>query len=145
MAYPQRTLEVFEIFEEFDKAKTRADRLSVLKKYGHVDAFKDILRGTFDGTLEFLLPAGTPPFTLNNEQSVPASLLKKHKQFGYFVKGAKANDIPAFKREQKYIHMLESIHPKDVPLVLGMVSKKLPVKSLTKKLVMEALPDLIRD
>lgn len=68
---------------------------------------------------------------------------KKHRDFGYFVKGAVADSMPAWKRERKFIEMLESIHPSDAELVLSMVEKKSPVKFLTKKLVQEAFPKLI--
>lgn len=135
--------EVFEILEEFEKATNKAKRKEVLLKYSDVNALLDILRGTFDDALVFNLPKGRPPFTPNLPESVPSSLHKKHRDFGYFVKGAVADSTPAWKRERKFIEMLEAIHPSDAELVLSMVEKKSPVKFLTKKLVQEAFPKLI--
>ena len=135
--------EVFEILEEFEKATNKAQRKEVLLKYSDVNALLDILRGTFDDALEFNLPKGRPPFTPNLPESVPSTLLRKHKEFGYFVKGARADSMPAWKRENLFIQLLESIHPADAELVLSMVEKKSPVKFLTKKLVQEAFPKLI--
>ena len=135
--------EVFEILEEFEKATNKAQRKEVLLKYSDVTALLDILRGTFDDALEFNLPKGRPPFTPNLPESVPSSLHRKHRDFGYFVKGAVADSMPAWKRERMFIQMLESIHPSDAELVLSMVEKKSPVKFLTKKLVQEAFPKLI--
>ena len=135
--------EVFEIFEEFEKATNKAQRKEVLLKYSDVTALLDILRGTFDDALEFNLPKGRPPFTPNLPESVPSSLHRKHRDFGYFVKGAVADSTPAWKIERMFIQMLESIHPSDAELVLSMVEKKSPVKFLTKKLVQEAFPKLI--
>ena len=135
--------EVFEILEEFEKATNKAQRKEVLLKYSDVNALLDILRGTFDDALEFNLPKGRPPYTPNLPESVPSSLHRKHRDFGYFVKGAVADSTPAWKRERKFIEMLESIHPSDAELVLSMVEKKSPVKFLTKKLVQEAFPKLI--
>ena len=43
-----------------------------------------------------------------------------------------------------FIEVLEAIHPQDAEIVIKMVAKKTPLKGLTKKLVQEALPDLIR-
>ena len=77
--------EVFEVFEEYKSAATREERLDVLKKYEDNWAFKDILRGSFDESLEFLLPSGRPPFTPNKAESVPSTLLKQHKKFGKMV------------------------------------------------------------
>jgi|TARA_B100001093_G_scaffold120446_1_gene113207 hypothetical protein len=144
MAYTTRNPEVFEILEEFSKSKNKKSRLEVLSKYSDVQALKDVLRGTFDDSLEFLLPEGKPPFTPNNERSVPSTLLRGHKMFGIFVNGGPGTDLPAYKRENKFIELLESIHPKDADLVLSMIEKKSPIKFLTKKLVQEAFPDLIR-
>ena len=104
MNYEPQPLEVFEILEEFGKQTTKAKRIEVLKKHGNVPAFKDVLRGTFDDSLEFLLPEGKPPYTPNIPESVPSTLLKKHKEFGYFVKGGV--DQPQYKRENIFIRLL---------------------------------------
>lgn len=141
MNYEPQPLEVFEILEEFGKQTTKAKRIEVLKKHGNVPAFKDVLRGIFDDSLEFLLPEGKPPYTPNIPESVPSTLLKKHKEFGYFVKGGV--DQPQYKRENIFIRLLESIHPQDAEVVLSMVNKKSPVKYLTKNLIEETFPNLI--
>jgi len=138
------TKEIFEIFEEFEKQTTKIKRKEVLLKYENVAALKDVLRGTFDDSLQFLLPEGKPPYTPNRPESTPSSLLRKHKDFGYFVKGGPGTDMPAFKREKLFISLLESIHPEDALIVLSMVSKTAQVKFLTKKLVQEAFPNLIK-
>lgn len=136
-------LEVFEILEEFGKAKTKKDRIAVLQKYKDVWALKDILRGTFDDSLQFNLPQGKPPYTPNKPESTPSTLLKKHRDFGIFVIGGRGQSMPAFKREQLFMQLLESIHPKDAELVLSMINKEPPAKYLTKALVKEAFPNLI--
>lgn len=137
--------EVFEIFEEFKKADGREGRLDVLKKYSDNWAFLDIIRGSFDESLEFILPEGRPPFTPNKPESVPSSLLRKHKDFALFVKGGRGETLPAFQRENKFIQLLESVHPEDAEYVIKMVAKKPPCRYITKKLVQEAYPNLIRE
>jgi len=143
MAYT-RTPEVFEIFQELEQQTTRPGRKEGLLKYKDIPAFTDILRGTFDESLKFLLPEGKPPYTPNRPESTPSTLLREHRKFGYFVKGGPGKDIQAFKREQMFIQLLESVHPDDALLVLSMIAKKSPVKGLTKKLVQEAIPTLIK-
>ena len=143
MAYT-RTPEVFEIFQELEQQTTRPKRKEVLLKYKDVAAFTDILRGTFDESLSFLLPEGKPPYNPNRPESVPSTLLREHRKFGYFVKGGPGTNMQAYRREQMFVQMLESVHPDDALLVLSMVAKKSPVKGLTKKLVQEALPNLIK-
>lgn len=136
--------EVFEILLEFEQQKTKAQRKEVLLKYADVPALKDVLRGTFDDSLQFTLPEGTPPYNPNRPESVPSTLLKKHRDFGYFVKGGPGDSMPKYKVENLFIQMLESIHPEDALIVLSMVAKQSPVKYLTKKLTQETFPNLIR-
>jgi hypothetical protein len=49
------------------------------------------------------------------------------------------------KREMMFIRMLESIHPEDAKIVVAMLTRKLPTKGLTKALVKEAFPKLLRN
>jgi hypothetical protein len=136
-------LEVFEIFEQFSQKKTRKEKVQFLKDNG-VPAVRDVLRGAYDESIEWNLPAGKPPYTPNRPESVPSSLRLKHRDFGFFVKGFKKSEgIATYKRENMFIQLLESIHADDALIVLNMVEKKPPYKGLTKKIVEEAFPNLL--
>jgi hypothetical protein len=136
--------EVFEIFEDFTRLKAKSEKIAFLQQVGReVPAVKDVIRGAFDDRLVFVLPKGTPPYTPNLPESTPSSLRMRHRDFSYFVKGAINSEQPAYKVEKMFIQMLESIHAEDALIVLDMVSKKTPVKGLTKKLVEEAFPKLL--
>lgn len=139
-----RRIEVYEIIEKFNQAKSKKARIETLHAYKDVWAFKDLLRATFDDTLQFNLPEGAPPYEPNRPESTPSTFLKKHKELGLFVVGGTGDRLPAVRREQKFIQLLESIHPQDAELVVKMKDKDLGVKYLTKKLVQEAFPDLIK-
>ena len=130
-----RRIEVYEIFDKFKKAKTKKERLAVLKEYSQVGAFRDVLRGSFDDALVFNLPEGAPPYTPNKPESVPSTLLKKHREFGLYVKNGTNDSLAPFRREMKFVQ--------DAELVLAMKDKDLGIKYLTKKLVQEAIPNLI--
>ena len=134
-------LEVFEIFENFAKHKTRKEKIQYLKDNG-IPAVRDVCRGIYDERLEFIIPKGKPPYKPNRPESVPSSLTRKHRDFGNFVKGAVSARQKQFRIEKKYIQMLESIHPQDAVIVIDMVQKKAP-KGLTKKIVEEAFPKLL--
>ena len=82
-------LEVFEILERFENITSKNERVAYLREQS-IPALKDVVRGCFDESLEFLLPAGTPPYTPNRPESTPSSLRKLHKQFGDFVRGARS-------------------------------------------------------
>lgn len=137
-----RRLEVYEVFEAIAKAKDRNEKIAILKENDHW-AVKDIIKGALDPNIEWNLPKGRPPFTENKPESVPSSLLRENQKFTYIVKGGKGDQMPAFKRENLFIGILESVHPQDAELVLKMVEKKMPVKGLTRKIVEEAYPGLL--
>lgn len=138
-------MQVFEILDKATKAKNRDERIKVLQE-NNIMPVLDILRGTFDETIQWNLPAGTPPYTPNDESSPPSTLLKQHLNFKFFVKGLRdSSALGKVKREKKFIDMLESVHPRDAELIISMVNKKSPHRYITKKLVQEAFPNLIRE
>lgn len=138
----KRRLEVYEVFEAITKAKTREEKIEILKQNNH-HAVRDIIKGALDPAIEWNLPKGRPPFTENKAESTPSSLLRENQKFTYIVKGGKGEAMLGFKRERLFIGILESIHPQDAELVLKMVEKKMPVKGLTRKIVEEAYPGLL--
>lgn len=136
-------LEVFEILQKFTEQSTRTDKIKLLQANG-IPAVRDVCRGAFDSSIEWNLPPGKPPYTPNRPESAPSTLRMAHRDFGFYVKGFKKSDgLPAWRRENMFVQLLESIHPDDALIVLNMVAKKAPVKGLTKKIVEEAFPNLL--
>lgn len=134
---------VFEVLQEVAKQRTKAEKIQVLRK-NESWALKDILRGTFDTFVQWELPEGTPPYTASEAHNHPTNLLREHKKFAYFVKGGKSGQMPKFKRERLFIGMLEGIHPEDAKAVVDMINKK-PPKYVTRPIVQEAFPGLLKD
>lgn len=136
-------MRVDEIFDLVDKAKSRKDKIEVLKKYNN-RAIRDVLKGAFDSSIEFNLPEGAPPYTPGSEISYPSSLMKQTKKFHYFVRKADTRVAQA-KVEMIFIKILESIHPKEAEILVLMKDKNLDgkYKGLTKKLVQDVFPGLI--
>jgi hypothetical protein len=137
-----RTLDVYEVFDLFEKAKSRKEKIDVLQQ-NESWALKDIIKGAMDPKIEWLLPKGEVPYTAAEEHNAPSTLLRKNREFRYVVKGGGGEKMPSFKREKIFLGIVESIHPKDAELVCAMINKKLPVKGLTPKLIEEAFPGLI--
>lgn len=136
------TYMVYEIIEKVAAAKTREDKIIILRQYHNNWALKDILRGTYDDKIQWNLPGGKPPFDPADEQTHPSSLTQHNKKFMYFVKGLQGDQMTAVKREKIFLDIIETVHPKDAELMLGMINKK-SIKGVTKKIVEEAFPDLI--
>lgn len=133
----------FEVFEAFDKAKSKKDKVEVLQNHA-TPAVKNILLGTFDNSIVWALPEGTPPYAPADERSNANSFTRQLDQLRYFVVGGPGDKLTKLKRETMFVRLLESIHPKDAELVLKMVAKQPPAKGLTKALVQEVFPNLIR-
>jgi len=142
MAYVTNLM-VHEVLEAVSKKKSKAEKIKVLKD-NESWALKDIIRGSMDSTVKWNLPEGTPPYKPSRAESAPTNLLKENSKFANFVQGGKGSKLPAFKREQMFIGLIEGIHPEDAKLVVDMINKKTP-KGLTRPLVKEAFPGLLRD
>lgn len=135
---------VHEVIDQVRKARTKEKKIALLKKHESW-ALKDILRGTFDSTIEWNLPGGEPPYTPTEAHSAPANLLKEHKQFVYFVKGLReSNRLTPVKRESIFIGLIEGIDPEDAKLVINMINKEKP-NGITRPVIEEAFPGLLQD
>lgn len=137
-----RKLEIYEIFEKVAKAKKKADKVKVLQENDSI-ALRDVLQGTFDSRVVWLLPEGKPPYTPSKEETTPSTLLRQNKMFTYFVKGGKGDNLVPVKRENIFIGMLEGIHPKDAEIMLDYVIAKKAPPGITKALVNTAFEGLI--
>ena len=134
---------VYEVLEEVAQKRSKKDKVKILKD-NETWALKDIIRGSMDTTIKWHLPGGQPPYRPAEEHTAPASLHRENTKFAYFVKGGKGEALPAYKRENLFIGILEGIHPNDAQLVVDMINKVTP-KGLTKAIVDEAFPGLLKD
>ena len=139
---PNIRLELFEILEAVDKAKTEQDKISVLRNNNKASV-TDYLRCVFDDAIQFNLPEGKPPYTPNREESYPSSWHKQNTKLQYLVNTKASRELPGFRRETMFIGILESVHPRDAEILVDMINKKSTTPSLTKELVKEAFPNLI--
>jgi len=136
-------LMVHEVIELVSKKKTVKEKVKVLKE-NESWALKDIIRGSMDSKIRWNLPSGEPPYKAANVGSHATNLLRENEKFKYFVKGGAGDRLPSYKREQIFLGVLEGVHPDDARLVIDMIQKKTP-KGLTRPIVKEAFPGLLRD
>ena len=139
-----KNLTIHEILTRVSTRQTKEERIEVLKEHNCL-ALRDVLKGGFDDTIQFILPEGEPPYEPAPEMNPPSSLYKMSKQFRYFAVGGPGERLPRARVEQMFIRVLESIHPKDAELVIAVKDKQLAGKyrGLSKKLVEETFPTLI--
>ena len=134
---------VHEVIEKAAKAKKKKDKIDILRQHESW-ALKDILRGTYDSTVNWLLPAGEPPYTPNDGHNAPSNLLRRNTDFKYFVKGGPGTKMPPYKRESIFIGLIESVDPQDARLVISMIKKE-KLSGITRNVVEEAFPGLLLD
>lgn len=133
---------VYEVLDLVAKAKSKDEKVKILRE-NESGALHDVIRGTFDERIVWLLPqGGPPPYTPNKPESTPSNFLRECVKLAYFVKGGRAPDLNPIRREMMFIQLLESIHPRDAELLIDVINKKAP-KGLTRAVAKEAFPNLL--
>tara|TARA_R100000541_G_scaffold58996_2_gene71362 strand:+ start:1109 stop:1540 length:432 start_codon:yes stop_codon:yes gene_type:complete len=137
-----KDLQISTILKDLAKIKTAKDKKEYLIK-NESRQLKTFLKGSFDKSLEFNLPAGAPPYEPNTESE--AGFGSVSAEFRFFAKGYEGDALKPAVREGKFIKVLESVSPEEAELIVMMKDKKLvgKYKGVTKKLVSDAFPTLI--
>lgn len=133
---------VYEVLDLVAKAKSKDEKVKILRE-NESGALHDVIRGTFDERIVWLLPQGAPPpYTPNKPESAPSNFLRECVKLAYFVKGGLAPDLNPIRREMMFIQLLESVHPRDAEILIDLINKKAP-KGLTRAVAKEAFPNLL--
>ena len=143
---PEMTKYISELFDEFENTKSRKEKVAYLEEHKDHTLFKAVLQGTFDPNIQWKLdipdykpddaPLGMNPSNLFNEIPKCAIFAKDH------PKGA---EVKPKRMKEILTQVLEAMHSKESKIYEGMLRKKLNVKGLTEKLVLEVFPDLYRE
>ena len=141
------TLYISELFDKIDKAKTRQDKKDILEENKSNNVFRFVLQGTFDPSVEWNTPKKIPkyvpdvaPIGLNE-----ISLFNVMPKCSMFVKGhPKSENLQEKKIGELLIQILESMCQGESLIFEQMLKKKLKVKGLSEKLVLEVFPNLYR-
>ena len=129
-----------EILTKVNNAKDKAKKVEILKQYDH-PSLRMILKGSFDPTVEWELPEGTPPYMANpSPKGTEHTILKTEaKRLWHFVKGAD-NKTTRTQKETMFIQMLEGLHSDESGLLIHVKNKELHrvYKGLSDSVVKEA-------
>jgi hypothetical protein len=138
---------VFEIFDEFNKAKTKEERKKILLENNTSPyVLQIVLQGAFHPGIEWVFkePVAYKP------QHIPAglshsTLAMEKEKFYIFTKDSKrVNPTLSYERKRQiFMQILESLEAQEAEVLMNMVLKDLKVKHLTYDLVMETFPDLL--
>lgn len=137
-------LGIFEILEKVQEFKTLDERAKWLKR-NDTKSLRTILQYTFDETIKWDLPEGVPPYKPCEVIGSEMRLVSEARILYLFLKNGILKNDPV-KREQKYIELLESIHPRDAQM-LNHIKDKRELNEMfpkvNKRLVNRAFPGLI--
>jgi hypothetical protein len=136
---------ISEVLSGASKLSKKEERIAFLRN-NRSPALLDILRIAFDDDVVTVLPSGAPTY---RKDDAPAgyeytSLHKAFRRFKYFFKGPVANATPPLRREGMFLSLLESLHGDESELLIAAKDKSLKYKGITKKLVQDAFPNLIK-
>ena len=134
------TLLLSEILDKVHKAKTKTQKVNILREYNS-ESLRMIIKASFDPKIEWAVPEGSVPFKRNEapagtEHSV---LAYESRKLWHFIKGAD-NATVQFKKEQMFIQMLEGLHESEADLLVAAKDKRLHqvYKGLSEPVVIEA-------
>ena len=129
-----------EIAMKVNNAKDKPRKLKVLQDNDSVP-LRQVLRGAFDTKIEWAIPKGDVPYTVN-EAPVGTDhtiLSQEAKKLYMFVKGGD-NSIKQSQRELIFIQMLEGLSAEEAEFLITVVNQKVnnKYKGFTANLVKEA-------
>jgi len=136
---------ISEVLTKASQLSKKEERIAFLRQ-NRTPALLDILRIGFDDDVVTVLPKGAPSY---RKDDAPAgheftTLHRTFRRFKYFFKGPVANATPALRREGMFLSLLESLNGEEAELLIAAKDKSLKYKGITKKLVQDAFPNLIK-
>ena len=135
-----------EVMEACRKTKNVTQKVKVLQG---VDPdlqphLKDVLQLTYSPRITWLLPPGTPPYTVQEaDVDVEGQFISEIKNFRYFINvdGKPLEpDAKHDRREFLFIRILEMVSPLDAELLIQMKDRE--IKGVSKDVAKQAFPEL---
>tara|TARA_Y100001936_G_scaffold252162_1_gene310780 strand:+ start:4824 stop:5264 length:441 start_codon:yes stop_codon:yes gene_type:complete len=141
------TVYISELLHGINKAKTAKEKKELLVKCKNNKILQYVLVGTFDPAIEWNY-GGIIPEWKKDDAPIglsETSLFTVMPKVGIFMKNnPKQQGLSANRLTEILTQILESMHPDESEVFIQILKKKLKVKGLTEKLVLEVFPDLYR-
>ena len=129
-----------EIAMKVNNAKDKPRKLKVLRDHDSIP-LRQVLRGAFDPKIEWALPKGEVPYTVNDAPigTDHTILAQEAKRLYLFIKGGD-NTVKQNKRELLFVQLLEGLSAEEAEFLVAVVNKKVnnKYKGFTANLVKEA-------
>ena len=131
------------IFEDVAAANSIKARKEILLE-NESNPLKELLKYAFHPDIKFALPSGSPPYKTvgSPDEYNPTYLYPNIKKFYLYIEGGHVG-LTQLRREQLFVQMLESLHPKEAEVVIQIKDKKLNYRGLTYALVKTTFPEIL--
>lgn len=136
---------MYEIFDEFEEAKTKEEKMKVIEKNLSPTLVK-VLELTFHPNFEWHIKE--LPYNYRIPDTLPGvsigQMSTEVRKLYLFRKGdPTADSLTPQKRQQLLLQLVESLEPREAEVIIGIFNKDLGVKGLTYKFVKEAFPNML--
>ena len=132
---------ISDIVKEAAMAQTKEDKIQILRSNLRGDALPIYLRLAIDRNIKWLIPEGAPNYTPSPHPDTEYVAYNEARRLYIFLEGGQPN-LRQSRREQLFIQLLETMHPRDADFLINVVKDhKLP-EGLTEKVIREAFPNL---
>lgn len=133
---------VSEVLDLFEKAKSKEEKVGVLKKY-ESPILRAIMRINFDPSVQMALPEGEPPFKKVPDVPIGEQQTKLESEYRrFYIWLDPKTNLPKLRKESLFVEMLEGLHISEAMVIILAKDKKLQTKykSLKEDIVREAYP-----
>ena len=129
-----------EVLDNVAKAKTKKQKIELLRQH-NTDALRMVLKSSFDPRIEWELPEGDVPYTVNEapEGNEHNMLIHEARTLYHYIKGGNPK-LTQNRRENMFIQLLEGLHKSEAEIVVAAKDKGLhrKYKGLSANVVREA-------
>lgn len=121
--------------------ENKDERREELRKLLTTRAIATLVQYAYHPEAVFDLPEGPIPESQWKKSSIPnhRGLLREARKLSHLLVGSPVNKM---RKQMIYIQILETLEPSDAELVISIVNKRLPWKTLNQSFVTNAVPEL---
>lgn len=133
---------LYEKLEKIDKLKQHKRRVDQLKDTSDF-VVKSVLQGTYTKSIDFKMPAGSPPLEVDNEKD-DIEIIPR--EFNEMVKFCMNFKYKQWERETKFTNYLKRVSPNDAKVLVAMKDKNLATvfPTLTEEFIKEVFPQYVK-
>lgn len=135
-------LYLHEIIQRAANAETFSDKVRILQTYNTI-GLRDILKITYDKNVKWSIPqTDVPPYEACEDYNWATNLMNRTKMLTNCIEPKGSQIKSMMKKENFFIGLLETIHPKDAEMLVNNTLPQKPFDGIGRDVVIEAFPKL---